>query len=203
MERHERSLADHLLMGRPLIIMAMPEESRGLIESHGFDVVYCGVGKVNAAYALTRELARHRHEGNPPAWVLNLGSAGSPVFSAGALVGAHRFVQRDMDATGLGFMHGQTPFDPHPAMLEFAPRFADLRHGICGSGDSFLQGKPPVECEIIDMEAYALAKICHMENVPFACAKFITDGADGCAHTDWQENLRHAGDAFVTLLKAV
>jgi len=190
-------------MSKPLIIMAMKEESRGLIESQGFDVVYCGVGKVNAAYALTHQLARLRHEGSSPSWVLNLGSAGSPVFASGALVAAHRFIQRDMDATGLGVEHGKTPFDPHPVILEFAPRFADLQHGICGSGDSFLQGPPPVECQIIDMEAYALAKVCHLEAMPFACAKFITDGADGAAHTDWQENLRYAGDAFVKLLKTV
>jgi adenosylhomocysteine nucleosidase len=39
------------------------------------------------------------------------------------------------------------------------------------------------------------------ENVPFACAKFITDGADGSAASDWQANLPRAAEAFVRLFR--
>jgi adenosylhomocysteine nucleosidase len=181
----------------PLIVMALESEGQGLLERKGFDVLYCGVGKVNAAYHLTRTLTRkNAHYSH----VINLGSAGSHRFNAGMLVAADRFIQRDMDATGIGFALGETPFDTHPSILSFPPYFSHLPHGICASGDSFLQGNSPLAADIIDMEAYALAKICHMESIPFVCAKYITDGADGAAATDWQTNLKHAAHAFSALL---
>lgn len=183
---------------KPLVVMALQDESQGVVEALGFEVVYCGLGKVNAAYHLTRRLASAAESG--VAYVLNLGSAGSHHFTKGTLVAADRFVQRDMDVTGLGYAWGETPFEPDPPMISFAPRFTDLPHGICGSGDSFLQGLPPIPCEIIDMEAYALAKICARESVPFACVKYITDGADGSASDDWQTNLVNAAQAFHDLL---
>jgi adenosylhomocysteine nucleosidase len=108
-----------------------------------------------------------------------------------------------MDATGLGFAHGETPFDGDPSMLTFAQHFKHLPHGVCGSGDSFVKGVPPIHSDIIDMEAYALAKICLRESIPFVCAKYITDGADDKASHDWQTNLAYASQAFVNLLKAV
>ena len=184
---------------KPLIVMALEAEGQGKIEPLGFEVLYCGVGKVNASYHLTRRL-HDVQKLRDFSYVLNLGSAGSPHFAHGSVVGIDQFVQRDMDATGIGFAYGQTPFDTAPALITFARRFAHLPHGICGSGDSFLQGKAPIACDVIDMEAYALAKVCLRENIPFGCVKYITDGADGAAAGDWQSNLTHAAEAFVSLL---
>lgn len=184
-----------------LIVMALKDESQGMLEEIGHNILYCGVGKVNAAYHLTRVLsARHKHE-DDFSCVLNIGSAGSSRFKTGQLVASDRFVQRDMDVTGLGFPHGHTPFEQDPAVITFPRHFQHLPHGTCGSGDSFLQGPSPVDCDIVDMEAYALAKICMREEIPFACAKYITDGADQSASKDWQVNLTHAAQAFAELLK--
>lgn len=188
------------MSNKPLIVMALQSEGQGVPESLGYDVLYCGVGKVNAAYHLTRALGEARAREYAYPFVLNLGSAGSPRFATGSLVAAHQFLQRDMDATGLGFTHAETPFDDTPRLLSFPKRFDALPHGLCSSGDSFLQTACPVQGEIIDMEAYALAKVCLLETIPFACAKYITDGADGAAHNDWQENLKHAAEAFSVLL---
>jgi adenosylhomocysteine nucleosidase len=188
-------------MSYALVVMALESEGQGRLEKLGCEVLYTGVGKVNAAYTLTRRL--HSAPGCPVSCVVNLGSAGSRTFWTGTLVAADRFVQRDMDMTGLGFAHGVTPFEKVPSMLSFPKRFMHLPHAICGSGDSFLQGPPPVPCDVIDMEAYALAKVCQAESVPFACAKYITDGANHDAHADWQENLVDAAEAFEELLKKV
>jgi len=46
------------------------------------------------------------------------------------------------------------------------------------------------------MEAYALAKVCHLEGAAFGCAKYVTDGADGSAAEDWQRNLPRAAEVF-------
>ena len=53
-----------------------------------------------------------------------------------------------------------------------------------------------MHCEVIDMEAYALAKVCHLEGAAFGCAKYVTDGADGSAAEDWQRNLPRAAEVF-------
>ncbi len=185
-------------MNTPLIVMALKDEGQGKLEQLGYEVLYCGVGKVNATYNLTRRLLQNS---KPVSYVLNLGSAGSHVFNRGALVAADRFAQRDMDVTGLGFVIGQTPFDNDHHIIQFPKAFAQLPHGLCGSGDSFLQGLCPMSSDIVDMEAYALAKVCLQESIRFACIKYITDGADAHASNDWQTNLTYAAQAFEDFLK--
>ena len=44
-----------------LIVMALEVEGRGVFERQGVQVLYTGLGKVNAAIALTRRLAAYRH----------------------------------------------------------------------------------------------------------------------------------------------
>lgn len=182
-----------------LVVMALEVESQGLFAEREVPVLYTGIGKVNAAYRLTRALAQHRAQhGNLPR-VVNFGTAGSPTLPAGSIVSCRRFVQRDMDVSGLGFPVGTTPFEAVPPTLEFPALFAELPEGVCGSGDRFETGKPVVTCDVIDMEAYALAKVCHLEGAEFGSVKFVTDGADGNAGVDWHENLPRAARAFFDL----
>jgi adenosylhomocysteine nucleosidase len=179
-----------------LIVMALAMESQGLFEQHGVQVLYSGLGKVNAAIALTRRLAAYRHAGQPAPSVINFGTAGSHRFVTGTIVSCHRFVQRDMDVRALGFAYGVTPFEDFPAELEFPIVFGHLAQGLCGSGDSFATGESIMHCEVVDMEAYAYAKVCTLEGASFACAKYITDGADRTAAGDWSANLSAAAGAF-------
>lgn len=182
-----------------LIVMALDIEAQGVFERAGVSVLYCGVGKVNAAMALMRELSQYRAVGAHLPRVINFGTAGSQHFATGALVGCHRFVQRDMDASALGFPIGHTPFEHLPALLEFPPMFPELPQGLCGSGDSFQTAPAALHCEVVEMEAYALAKVCHAEGAAFGCAKFITDGADHAAAGEWRSNLPRAAAEFYRL----
>src|SRR5262245_8752521 len=109
-----------------LIVMALPQESRGRLEAAGADLLYTGVGKVNAAAALARRLAEMRCTGAAQPLVVNMGTAGSRTIPAHTLVACNRFAQRDMDVSGLGFAPGATPFDPAPPILEFASVFTQL-----------------------------------------------------------------------------
>jgi len=191
---HDRSI---------IVVMALELEAQGLFRARGVDVLFTGIGKVNAAHALTRRVLEERALGKQPL-VVNLGTAGSRRFRQGSVVGCRRFAQRDMDVTGLGFALGHTPFeDDVPAELEFAEYFPDLEHGVCGSGDRFEAHAEALAWDVIDMEAYALAKVCFREGLPFACAKYITDGADGTAGVDWQAALPVAAVEFVTLYEGL
>lgn len=188
---------------RTLTVVALRTESQGVFEAAGVPVLYCGVGKVNAACALARELTRYALHDREMPLVLNFGSAGSRYHAAGTLLGCHEFVQRDMDARGLGFALGVTPYDDAPSCLRFEPLFKHLPAAVCGSGDSFATGATELDCAVVDMEAYALAKVCWHQRAPFACAKYVSDGADHAAAEDWQRNQHKAADEFLRLYRGV
>lgn len=179
------------VLNSPLVVFALAEEAGGCFDDLGDRLLYTGVGKINAAYALARRLQQ-----SAPALVLSFGTAGSPRFATHSLVECSRFVQRDMDARPLGFALGETPLDPHPAILTVPRRFDGLDEGCCGTGDSFVQGHDIGACDVVDMEAYALAKICRLEGIAFTAVKYITDGGDDAADRDWATNLPRAAAAF-------
>lgn len=172
-------------MSKHALIMALPNESKGLFEAQGIDVHYSGIGKVNAAFKAFEVI-----QNTGCKTLLNLGTAGSSYFDAHALVEVSQFVQRDMDVSPLGFDVGLTPMDQHfPGAIELEPFFDHLPKGICGTGDSFETGQPKVPCQLVDMEGYALAKVCKKLGVRLISVKYITDGANDTAHLDWEENL--------------
>jgi adenosylhomocysteine nucleosidase len=51
------------------------------------------------------------------------------------------------------------------------------------------------------MEAYALAKACRGAGAEFACAKYVSDGADEHAAKHWKENVAGAADRFLALYR--
>ncbi len=144
---------------KALIVFALEAEAQGLFAEGS--VLFCGVGKVNAAHRLTRAIAQWRSAyGQAPQMIINAGSAGSRVFARGAVVNCTRFIQRDMDATALGCAPFATPFDTHGAVLEGPLRVPPYPEGICGSGDSFVTGGLDHWWNVVYMEGYALAKVC-------------------------------------------
>ena len=175
-----------------LIVSALEIETQGQLED--YRVLYTGVGKVNATLELTKALqSAHLHYlPEMPKLVINYGTAGSRKIKKKRLVDCTKFIQRDMDVTGLGFMRGETPFEQDPPFViqqqnvEFNPIG---RNATCGSGDNFAEDKSQYYGEVVDMEAYALAKVCYLYDVPFISFKYITDGADEQAHEDWEANL--------------
>jgi adenosylhomocysteine nucleosidase len=175
-----------------LIVCALEIETQGQLKD--YRVLYTGVGKVNATLELTKALqSAHLHYlPEMPKLVINYGTAGSRKIKKKRLVDCTKFIQRDMDVTGLGFMRGETPFEQDPPFViqqqnvEFNPIG---RNATCGSGDNFAEDKSQYYGEVVDMEAYALAKVCYLYDVPFISFKYITDGADEQAHEDWEANL--------------
>lgn len=175
--------------------MALPSESQGLFEKTQYQVHYCGIGKVNAAFKATDLIHQFK-----PQLVLNLGTAGSTKFSTHSLIECSAFVQRDMDLSPLGFPRGETPLDSLPGKLE-VPRRTKLLTGVCGTGDAFEIGPTKVACDLVDMEAYAIAKVCRHLKTDFMSIKYITDGSDHQAKDDWFKNLKPAAEKLLEFTK--
>ena len=172
-----------------LTLFALKEETQGLFDD--IKITYTGVGKVNASYTITKAIHTEK-----PDVIINMGTAGSKKFNYGDLILCNKFIQRDMNATAFGYKPFETPAENTPQILEHYPEFIMQKSnvfngiGICGTGDSFeinITGNE--EYNVVEMEAYSFAKIAKMENIPFICIKFISDGADGNAPQSWGESL--------------
>ena len=157
----------------------------------GYHKVITGVGKVNAAIALSQAMIEHKDIDG----VINQGTAGGfESAHKGQLLSVASVLERDMDCTGLGL-------DPYVTFGEREATIATSNgHGVvCGTGDSF--GPAAADYDIVEMEAYALAKVCMTYKLPFLCYKYISDiSTDQDAHEQWQENVARGGNAFLQLL---
>lgn len=168
-----------LLEKNPLFVFAL--ESEAADQFRGKNMLFVGVGKVNASYRLSKRIGEER-----PSIIVNLGSAGSRIFARESIVCCTNFVQRDMDATMIGCGKYETPFEQDTYPLTYGCEIPFLDQGICGTGDSFEVAHSTTDYNVIDMEAYALASVAKHEKIPFLCLKYISDGADDGAADEWE-----------------
>ena len=170
---------------RMLILVAIEDElKRSDLPNH--QIEYIGIGKVNAVFNTLNAIEKHS-----PLQIINFGTAGSLDTKIKGLVEASRFFQRDMDASPLGFEVGQTPFE-EDIEITFG------REGVtCGTGDKFVTSTPKLKTDIVDMEAFAIAKVCKLKNIDFRCFKYISDNANNEAKDDWVDNVSLGAELFI------
>jgi adenosylhomocysteine nucleosidase len=167
-------------------------------------VLFTGVGKVNAAYALTRYLALHPEVKT----VINYGTAGgAAAVKKGELVRCTTFVQGDMNCGELS-PPGITFNDP--VMLQGRIDFGDGGL-VCRTQDQFITNVHSLDMlehlftggerfNVVDMEAYALAKVCAQMGKDFHCYKYISDDANETADNDWETNVHRGEPLFYETL---
>lgn len=174
-----------------LVIIALEQEAPDLVGNPA--VFFCGVGKINAAAATARLIALHQ-----PRRVFNFGTAGGITVATG-LHRVSRFVQRDMQCTSLGLLSGVTPFDEVDQILAVEP------HGlICSTGDNFVtDANLEIPADLVDMESYAIAKVCQQAGVEFVCYKFVTDQADLAAGHDWSHMISAGQSHYIKVLESL
>ena len=173
-----------------LIVCALPEETQNKLED--YSVLYTGVGKINATFELQKYLTSWDIFRGDPKLVINYGTAGSDDIPIHTLVDCTKFTQRDMDASGLGFPKGTTPFEyVDSRMIDFSNIKNPIgKNYICGTGDNFVEDTSMElpGMDVFDMESYALAKTCWKLCVDFVSYKYITDNADEKSPNDWKKN---------------
>jgi len=167
------------------LIIALPEEAEG-INSH--PIYLSGCGKVNATIATMRAIRDGYRS------IINFGSAGA-ITKVSGLIEVTGYVDRDIDATALNYNLGQTPFEEGVIIGH--------KGVICGTGDKFVTQKPDINCDIVDMEAYAIAKTCLKEGAQFRSFKYISDNANKDSGSDWNKNLNKGNKLFQQLLNEI
>lgn len=177
---------------RDLIVFVALEDELPPDPARGVEVVYTGVGKVNAALAAAEAFARRR-----PALAVNYGTAGAVEPGLSGLIECGGAAQRDMDLRPLGLDLGVTWGDSEPALLRWA------EGPVVGSGDSFAAARPELPCDLVDMEAYALAKAALRAGSAFRCLKYVTDAADEGAAADWEANKARGAALFEAWLRTL
>lgn len=185
-----------------LIVSALASELPNYIPEQ---ILFTGVGKVNATHVLTRYLATHPEVKT----VINYGTAGAAHgVKKGELIKCTTFLQGDMDCGelvgGPGITFGDD--DILSNVLQFGTDGL-----ICRTQDQFVKDVDTLDMfehlihgnkfNCVDMEAYALAKVCAYLNKDFICYKYISDDADSDADDDWQENVAKGEPLFYDVLK--
>lgn len=170
--------------GLSLVVVALESELPGHLPDNYIKLV-TGVGKINASIALTRALLSGSYD-----CVYNFGSAGGLPEFQGQLLPINKILQRDMNCSPLGVPRFITPGEDNLHITTDNLRLFGKEH-ICSSGDSFII--PTEEHPIVDMESYALAKVCKQFSVSFFCYKYISDS--GCSE-DWTKNHNKGAELF-------
>ena len=109
-----------------------------------------------------------------------------------------------MDSRPLGTDLGQTPYENDPPKIIEIPDHPINTINMnltCATGDSFVESEIGLKADVVDMEAYAIAKVCYLESIPFACFKYISDFADDAAAVNFSEKVKEAGKTFSGYLK--
>jgi len=182
------------------IIIALEDEFPGY--SDYYRISFSGVGKINAALKTAQIIERDQALGFSPT-IINYGTAG--VVSAkkdlvGTLIKPHVIIQRDMISEPLT-PRGITPYDTAGGHIVLDAN----QQIVLGTGDSFVTKHDPwfdkEKIDLVDMEAYAIAKVCLHYNVPFVCYKWVSDFADENAADNWQQNVSAGANEFKKVIE--
>lgn len=163
---------------------------QGKLQDKSVVLLKSGIGKVNAAMATTI-----MHERFAPTHVINTGSAGgfASNLEVGDIVISTEVVHHDVDVTSFNYSYGQVPglppmYEADKTLVEKAVAAVknmdiNCEQGIIATGDSFMEDPERVAFVhekfptmlASEMEAAAVAQVCHQYNKPFVIIRALSD----------------------------
>ncbi|MDE8035676.1 5'-methylthioadenosine/S-adenosylhomocysteine nucleosidase [Actinobacillus equuli subsp. equuli] len=190
----------------------------GKINNTRVALLQSGIGKVAAAVGTTLllELAK-------PDMIINTGSAGGldPKLNVGDIVISTEVRHHDVDVTAFGYEKGQLPanpaaFIPNEHLMSVAVKETEKAgfnavSGLICSGDLFVNGAEKIaqirenfpSVAAVEMEAAAIAQVCHAFEVPFVIVRAISDVADKESHLSFDEFLPLAAEKSSEIVLAM
>lgn len=179
----------------------------GFIATTPIVAMKCGIGKVNAAVGTMTLIDLFS-----PDLIINTGVAGGTGGNAGILdiVVGTRIAYHDVwcgPGTEWGNASGCPRYFHTTDIVNSLPCLNEgdtVKHGLVASGDVFVSDPEVIdhikklypEVDAVDMEAGAIAQVCYLRQVPFACMRVISDtpGVDDniAQYTNfWDDAPRH------------
>ncbi len=203
------------------VMIANSRFIQGKLEGKEVVLLKSGIGKVNAAMATTI-----LHERYQPTAVINTGSAGGldTSLSIGDIVISDRVVHHDVDVTAFDYQYGQIPsmplyFESDQNLINIVEKTiqsinqVNCKQGLIATGDSFIQ-KPEAVQKIreqfpdviaAEMEAVAIAQVCHQYQTPFVVIRALSDiaGKESAQSFDQfiDQAARHAAELIIKVVK--
>lgn len=187
---------------------------------HGTEIALLksGIGKVAAAMGATLLL-----EHCQPDVIINTGSAGglAPTLKVGDIVVSDEARYHDVDVTAFGYEIGQLPgcpvgFKADEKLIAAAEEcIGQLQlnavRGLIVSGDAFINGSVMLakirhnfpQAIAVEMEATAVAHVCHNFGVPFVVVRAISDVADQQSHISFDEFLAVAAKQSTLMVETL
>ena len=176
-----------------------------------------GIGKVNAALSTSLLLERFS-----PDVVINTGSAGGflSTLNVGDVVISSEVRHHDVDVTAFGYEYGQVPgmpaaFTADSKLIEVAKKAAEnvqgmqIVEGLIATGDSFMND--PVRVDYVrekmpelyaaEMEAAAIAQVCHSFKTPFVVIRALSDIAGKESNVSFEQFLVKAAENSSQLIE--
>lgn len=163
----------------------------GTLQGKKVVLLKSGIGKVNAAMATTI-----LHEKYEPTHIINTGSAGgfAEELEVGDLVISTEVTHHDVDVTAFDYEYGQVPglpatYKANEKLIKSALHAtndldsAKAATGLIATGDSFMQEESRVQFVrekfpamlASEMEAAAIAQVCHQYRTPFVIIRALSD----------------------------
>ncbi len=162
----------------------------GLMDNHEVVLLQGGIGKVNAAIAVTLLLTQYEID-----YVINIGTAGGLHLNqnVGDVVVSSQVVHYDVDVTAFHKDYGQIPgmplyFEADQDLLKKVQEILKQQNivahvGLIASGDQFVSQNeqvslirehfPDVMCA--EMEAAAIAQVCYVFQKKFIITRSLSD----------------------------
>ena len=190
----------------------------GKINNRPVAVLQSGIGKVAAAMGTTLLIQQFK-----PDMIINTGSAGGldPNLNVGDVIISTDVRHHDVDVTAFGYEKGQLPanpaaFLPNEQLVEVAKKQAEKLglnavSGLICSGDAFINGADKIaqiradfpQVAAVEMEAAAIAQVCHAMQIPFVVVRAISDVADKESHLSFDEFLPLAAEKSSEMVLAM
>lgn len=180
------------IAGKNVLFVMAADAEYGVFLRTRISPLMTGVGPVEAAVVLTRELARLSSHDDRPDLVVSLGSAGSARLEQAEVYQVSAVSYRDMDASAFGFEKGKTPFLDLPVSVELPLRIPGIQTATLSTGANVVSGAAyhSIDAQMVDMETFAILRACESFGIPLIGLRGISDGRHDVNHIDdWTQYL--------------
>lgn len=180
------------IAGKNVLFVMAADAEYGVFLRTRISPLMTGVGPVEAAVVLTKELARLSSHDDLPDLVVSIGSAGSARLDQAEIYQVSSVSYRDMDASAFGFEKGKTPFLDLPIAVELPLRIPGIPAASLSTGADVVSGAAyqSIDADMVDMETFAILRACQNFGVPLIGLRGISDGRHDVNHIDdWTQYL--------------